>query len=69
MKILSITRIRQNYSSPLLATKPKIDRDFNSAKNILLLGLERALKPLKTEPLPIRHVQSMNKEVHSSMNG
>jgi len=32
----------------------EIDRDFNSAKNILLLGLEQAFKPLETEPLPVR---------------
>lgn len=38
-----------------------IDRDLNSARNILQSGLERAY-PLETEPLPIRQVQSVNQE-------
>ena len=38
------------------------DRDYNSARNILLSGLERA-SPLETEPLPSnRQVWSMNQE-------
>jgi len=38
-----------------------IDRDLNSARNILQSGLERAY-PLETEPLPTGQVQSMNQE-------
>jgi len=38
------------------------DRDYNSARNILLSGLERA-SPLETEPIPSnRQVPSMNQE-------
>jgi putative transposase len=43
-----------------------IDRDLNSARNILQLGLERAYKPLETEPLlSNQQVQSRNREAHT----